>query len=117
MEGFKIMTYKEETKMIHSLADSRMTIPCKKGYQVNVPSGFYVGSSKEFVHQYYGGNDPESPEEMLDGEYEVRCTWKYNQKDVIRTGTAGTVDLGYEIVVSKAELLEVWNVTKKERML
>ena len=119
MIGYKIMTFREDTNKIHSMADSRLTIDVKKNSVLSALNGIWLGTSIDYVQQYYGSPDTDSPEEMQEGESEVRCTFKYNKRDVIRgTDTfQGTNDPGTEFAVLKVTLIEVYNVTKKEKIL
>tara|TARA_Y100000310_G_C20673545_1_gene811587 strand:+ start:2392 stop:2793 length:402 start_codon:yes stop_codon:yes gene_type:complete len=115
--GYKFMLLLDSDNLLHSLADKRLTIPLKKN-AVMRDKGFWLGSTKQYVYDYYG-SDPNDPEEMSDGEYEILLGYEYNMSDVI-TGDPDAPeaiqDQGVEFAVSKAKLVHAVNITKRKKL-
>lgn len=111
--GYKIMTL--IGNRLHSMADRRLSIPLQLNYVLKHSGGIWLGTTIEYVQQYYG-SDPEDPSEMNEGEFEARCTFQYNLKHIL-TGSPshqGTNDPGTEFAVTQLKLLSVYNVTHKK---
>ena len=116
--GYKVMTFKEETGKLHSMADSRISIPMKKGYELESPSGIWLGSTKKYVMNYYGSGYEQEPEEMEDGEYEMLLTFNFDSDEVIDGNPRekpASQDDGVEFSVRRATLVHAYNVTSKKK--
>lgn len=113
------MTFYKETGRLHSMADSRTSIPLKKDIVLSSPTGIWLGTTVDYVQQYYGSFDPDDPDEFPKDRFEVRCEFQYNTEYKLK-GTdsiQGTNDPGNEFAVLKCSLISAYNVTKKEKML
>jgi hypothetical protein len=116
--GYKIMTFKDETGKLHSMADSRIGIPMKKGYELESPSGIWLGSTKKYVMNYYGSGYEQEPEEMEDGEYEMLLTFSFDPDEVLGGNPRekpASQDDGVEFSVRRATLTHAYNVTNKKK--
>jgi hypothetical protein len=112
--GYKIMTYVSATKKLQSMADDRTSIPFRKGYILGSPTGIWLGSTKEYVQNYYGSGFEQEPEEMPEGRYEMLLTFQYVLDDVMEgdpEGKPSLQDAGVEFSVKKATLTHAYNVT------
>jgi hypothetical protein len=118
LQGYKIMTYLDKDKKLHSMADARLTLPLKKNSSVNVRAGFWLGTTKEYVSTYYG-SDIDDPNEMDLGEYEMLLTFEYSLRDVTDGDPNSTPAIadhgGVEFAVSKAKLISAYNVTTTKK--
>lgn len=114
--AYKIMTL--VGNRIHSLADNRLSIPLLPGFVLIHKPGIWLGTTIEYVQQYYGSAIPEDPEEMPEGVFEIRCTFEYDPVDIIKGSESysGINDPGSEFSVSKLRLVGVYNVTTKETL-
>jgi len=116
--GYKIMTLVAKTGKLHSMADDRISIPFKKGYILGSPSGIWLGSTKEYVQNYYGSGFEQEPEEMPEGRYEMLLTFQYDPADVMEGNPdekPSSYDGGVEYSVKKATLTHAYNVTSKKK--
>jgi len=112
--GYKIMILLPDG-FLHSMADRRITVPLLPLQSWYHPQGIWLGSSVEYIQQYYGSYD-DDPMEMDSGEFEIRCTFKYEQKHIVK-GTSslqGTSDSGVEFAVERLQLLHAYNVTNQQ---
>jgi len=104
---------------LHSMADRRLIVPLKKGTTANVRTGFWLGTTKEYVLAYYG-SDINDPNGMDPGEYEMLVTFEYDSKDVFE-GDPDAIPApadygGVEFAVTKAKLASVYNVTTRKKI-
>lgn len=101
---------------IHSLADNRFSIPLQPDVLLFHERGIWLGTTIEYVQQYYGSAFPDDPDEMPEGIFEVRCTFEYDPTNVIKGSTSysGINDPGSEFAVTKLRLVGVYNVTLKQ---
>ena len=116
--GYKVMTLKDETGKLHSMADSRIGIPMQKGYVLESPSGIWLGTTKKYVMNYYGSGFEQEPEEMEDGEYEMLLTFSFDPDEVLEGNPREKPSLqddGVEFSVRKATLIHAYNVTSKKK--
>lgn len=107
--GYKIVNF--DGKDAYSIADKRVKYSLKKN-DIHV-GNIYLGTSKKYATEYYStdSDDPEDPEELL-------LTYEFSPKD-IKKGNLEDKDYmtgGSEIIVSKAKLVSVYNITKKKSL-
>mgnify|MGYP001250317938 CR=1 FL=1 len=72
LTGWKIVSWDGEK--LRSLADSFLIYDISEGDVVSNSDGFYLGTSKEFVQDYYSG---------LNDYSDALISFKYNESDVI----------------------------------
>lgn len=105
--GYKIVNF--DGKEAYSIADKKVKYSLKKN---DMHTGnIYLGTSKKYATEYYStdSDDPEDPEELL-------LTYEFSPSD-IKKGNIEDKDYmtgGSEIIVSKAKLVGVYNITKKK---
>jgi len=117
--GYKIMTLKDSTGKLHSMADSRHVVALKKNQTLTNRQGFWLGTTEPYVKNFYGSGYGEDPEEMEEGEYEMYLTYSYDAGDVVDgdpTSTGSAFDQGAEFSVSKAKLVGAYNVTTGKKV-
>jgi GNAT superfamily N-acetyltransferase len=105
--GYKIVNY--DGTQAYSIADKNVKYSLKKG-TVEV-GNIYLGTTEKYASAYYSteSSDPDDPQELL-------MVYKFS-KDDIKKGNLEDKDQltgGSEIVVKKAKLVSVYNITKKE---
>lgn len=108
--GYKIVNF--DGKEAYSIADKKVKYSLKKN---DMHTGnIYLGTSKKYATEYYStdSDDPEDPEELL-------LTYEFSPSD-IKKGNIEDKDYmtgGSEIIVSKAKLVGVYNITKKKTLV
>jgi len=108
--GYKIVNF--DGKDAYSIADKKVKYPLKKNSTHT--GNIYLGTSKKYATEYYStdSDDPEDPEELL-------LTYEFFPSD-IKKGNLDDKDYmtgGSEIIVSKAKLVNVYNITKKKTLI
>lgn len=108
--GYKIVNF--DGKEAYSIADKKVKYSLKKN---DIHTGnIFLGTSTKYATEYYStdSDDPEDPEELL-------LTYEFSPSD-IKKGNIEDKDYmtgGSEIIVSKAKLVGVYNITKKKTLV
>lgn len=95
--GYKIISY--DGKDFYSLYDRHMKYNVQIGSIVNDAKGIYLGTSRNFAIDYYGGSTDVT---------DVLLTYEFADRDIIK-GDPNDKDLmtgGTEMVVKRAKLIK-----------
>ena len=106
MLGYKGVGYNPETKIAYSFfggENSPIDLTIGEWTTTNSPKGMYLGSSKQFVLDYYSG--------AVDGE-ELLLTYQFNVEDALSIPDTSACD--GEIQVKKAQLINIEHMNKDE---
>jgi hypothetical protein len=104
--GFKAVAYNPETKTAYSLWGGEshpIDLTINSWAESNSPQGIYLGSSQQFVIDYYSG--------MTDGE-ELLLTYSFNEEDALSLPDCSGCDS--EIRVKRAQLVGIKHIDKDE---
>lgn len=105
--GYKIVNY--DGKQAYSITDKKVKYSLKKG-TVEI-GNIYLGTTEKYATTYYSteSSDPDDPQELL-------MVYKFSKVDIKKGNLEDKDQLtgGSEIVVKKAKLVSVYNITKKE---
>lgn len=102
MLGYKAVGYDPKTNSAYSFwGGKNFPIDLNIGSWITDPKGIYLGSSENFVLDYYSG--------MTDGE-ELLLTYKFNIEDAINI--PDTSSCSGEIKVKRAQLIDIKQINK-----